>query len=219
MFWFFFYIGSDRVSGVPKAAKNNQNCTCSKLSITTRLQTEIIFICWSLLVPGQASQENLLVRQVLCTSRAWQFHTSELYVMFTEIVSNIIAWCHVYRDCVKYQYLGVMFTEIVSNIIAWCHVYRDCVKYYRLNTKIYLWHNLWKQDTKIYLWQQKQSMKTWHIHVSWSHVFRDCFCCQRYIFVSCFQRLCQRYSLLSSFQRLCQRYILVSCFQRLCLRQ
>jgi hypothetical protein len=35
---FFFYIGSDRVSGVPKAAKNNQNCTCSKLSITTRLQ-------------------------------------------------------------------------------------------------------------------------------------------------------------------------------------
>ena len=30
-----------------------------------------------LLVPGQASQENLLVRQVLCTSRtsrAWQFH-------------------------------------------------------------------------------------------------------------------------------------------------
>ena len=52
--------------------------------------------------------------------------------MFTEIVSNIIAWCHVYRDCVKYQYLGVMFTEIVSNIIAWCHVYRDCVKYYRL---------------------------------------------------------------------------------------
>jgi hypothetical protein len=34
----FFYIGSDRVSGVPKAAKYNQNCTCSKLSITTRLQ-------------------------------------------------------------------------------------------------------------------------------------------------------------------------------------
>ena len=34
----FFYIGSDRVSGVPKAAKNKQNCTCSKLSITTRLQ-------------------------------------------------------------------------------------------------------------------------------------------------------------------------------------
>ena len=29
-------------------------------------------------------------------------------------------------------YLGVMFTEIVSNIIAWCHVYRDCVKYYSL---------------------------------------------------------------------------------------
>jgi len=26
----FFCIGSDRVSGVPKAAKNNQNCTCSK---------------------------------------------------------------------------------------------------------------------------------------------------------------------------------------------
>ena len=54
-----------------------------------------------------------------------------LGVMFTEIVSNIIAWCHVYRDCVKYYslmsclqklcqilYLGVMFTEIVSNIIA-----------------------------------------------------------------------------------------------------
>ena len=39
MFWvFFFYIGSDRVSGVPKASKNNQNGTFSKLSITTRLQ-------------------------------------------------------------------------------------------------------------------------------------------------------------------------------------
>jgi hypothetical protein len=69
--------------------------------------------------------------------------------MFTEIVSNIyslvscleivsniyslvsclqrlcqisIAWCHVYRDCVKYLQLGVMFTEIASNIIALCHV-------------------------------------------------------------------------------------------------
>ena len=67
-------------------------------------------------------------------------------VMFTEIVSNIYslvsclqrlcqistAWCHVYRDCVKYLQLGVMFTEIVSNIIAWCHLYRHCVKYLQL---------------------------------------------------------------------------------------
>jgi len=35
---FFLYYRNDRVSGVPKAAKNNQNCTSSKLSITTRLQ-------------------------------------------------------------------------------------------------------------------------------------------------------------------------------------
>jgi hypothetical protein len=33
----FFLIGNDRVSGVPKAAKNNQNCTSSMLSIMTRL--------------------------------------------------------------------------------------------------------------------------------------------------------------------------------------
>ena len=38
MFYVFFFIGNDRVSGVPKAAKNNQNCTRSKFSITTRLQ-------------------------------------------------------------------------------------------------------------------------------------------------------------------------------------
>jgi len=31
------FFGNDRVSGVPKAAKNNQNYTSSKLSITTRL--------------------------------------------------------------------------------------------------------------------------------------------------------------------------------------
>jgi hypothetical protein len=31
-------VGNDHVSGVPKAAKNNQNYTSSKLSITTRLQ-------------------------------------------------------------------------------------------------------------------------------------------------------------------------------------
>ena len=38
MFYVFFFIGNNRVSGVPKAAKNNQNCTSSKLSITTQLQ-------------------------------------------------------------------------------------------------------------------------------------------------------------------------------------
>jgi hypothetical protein len=38
----------------------------------------IIFICCFLLVPGQASQESLLVRQILCTSRVWQFHTPGL---------------------------------------------------------------------------------------------------------------------------------------------
>ena len=36
--WAFFIIGNDQISGVPKAAKNNQNCTSSKLSIMTRLQ-------------------------------------------------------------------------------------------------------------------------------------------------------------------------------------
>jgi len=46
--------------------------------------------------------------------------------MHTKIVSNIIAWCHVYRDRVTYYSL-VSCLEIVSNIIAWCHVYRDCV--------------------------------------------------------------------------------------------
>ena len=34
-YFVFFFIGNDRVIGVPKAAKNNQNCTSSKLSITT----------------------------------------------------------------------------------------------------------------------------------------------------------------------------------------
>ena len=51
--------------------------------------------------------------------------------MFTEIVSNIIAWCHAYRDCVRYYslvsclqrlcqilLLGVMFTDILSNIYS-----------------------------------------------------------------------------------------------------
>jgi hypothetical protein len=69
--------------------------------------------------------------------------------MLPEIVSYIIALFHVYRDCVKYLWLGVIFSEIVSNIdslvsciqrlcqilllgvmftemvshiIAWCHV-------------------------------------------------------------------------------------------------
>ena len=32
-FMWFFFIGNDRIRGVPKAAKNNQNCTSSKLSI------------------------------------------------------------------------------------------------------------------------------------------------------------------------------------------
>jgi len=36
--FFIFFIGNDRVGGVPKVVKNNQNCTGSKLSITTRLQ-------------------------------------------------------------------------------------------------------------------------------------------------------------------------------------
>jgi hypothetical protein len=53
-------------------------------------------------------------------------------VMLTEMVSNIIAWCHAYSDGVKYLQLGIISTEIVSNIIAWCHVYIDCVKYYSL---------------------------------------------------------------------------------------
>ena len=34
----FFYVRNDHVSGVPKADKNNHNCTSSKLSITTRMQ-------------------------------------------------------------------------------------------------------------------------------------------------------------------------------------
>ena len=38
MHTFLVFIGNDRVSGVLKAAKNNQNCASSKLSITTRLQ-------------------------------------------------------------------------------------------------------------------------------------------------------------------------------------
>ena len=41
-------------------------------------QNTLIRNCFALLfllVPGQDSQENLLVRQALCTSRAWQFHS------------------------------------------------------------------------------------------------------------------------------------------------
>ena len=38
MFYVVFFIGNNRVSGVPKAAKYNQNCTISKLNITTRFQ-------------------------------------------------------------------------------------------------------------------------------------------------------------------------------------
>ena len=37
--------------------------------------SEIIITYYILLVPGEASQENLLVRQVLRTSPAWQYHT------------------------------------------------------------------------------------------------------------------------------------------------
>jgi hypothetical protein len=36
--FFSLFIGNDHVSGVPKSALNNQNCTSFKLSITTRLQ-------------------------------------------------------------------------------------------------------------------------------------------------------------------------------------
>ena len=32
------FVGSDRVSGVPKVAKNNKNYTSSELSITTWMQ-------------------------------------------------------------------------------------------------------------------------------------------------------------------------------------
>ena len=56
------FVVDDRVSGVPKAAINNQN----------------YYALLFLLVPGRARHENLLVRQVKCTngtSRAWQFHS------------------------------------------------------------------------------------------------------------------------------------------------
>ena len=33
-----------------------------------------------------------------------------------------------YNSSYKRLFTVFMFTEIVSNIIAWCHVYRDCVK-------------------------------------------------------------------------------------------
>ena len=125
-------------------------------------------------------------------------------VMFTGKVSNIIAWCHVYRDCVKYYnlvtclqrcfkyyslvsciqrlfqilQLGVMFIEIVSNIIAWCHVYRDCFKYYSMYTKIV--SNIYSLVSCI----QRLSNIT-----AWCQVYRDCV--KYYILVSCTQRLCQ----------------------------
>ena len=34
MFCVFFYTGNDRISGVPKAAKNNQNCTSSECDVS-----------------------------------------------------------------------------------------------------------------------------------------------------------------------------------------
>jgi hypothetical protein len=59
-------------------AGSHENWYTTNKNEFTVLQLEIIFICLSLLVPEQASQENLLVWQVLCTSRmsrAWLFHT------------------------------------------------------------------------------------------------------------------------------------------------
>ena len=55
---FFFFIGNDHVSGVPKAAKNNQNCTSSKLSITTRLY------CIYLTITGTVQQVFIQIQNV-----------------------------------------------------------------------------------------------------------------------------------------------------------
>ena len=84
--------------------------------------------------------------------------------MYTEIVSNNIAWCHVYRDCFKYY---SMYTKIVSNIYslvsciqrlsnitAWCHVYRDCqilqlgVRFTEIVSNIIDWCHAYKDCVK-----------------------------------------------------------------------
>jgi hypothetical protein len=103
-------------------------------------------------------------------------HDTKL-VMYTEIVSNIIAWCQclqrlyqisslmscleiasnislvscIQRLCQIFQ-TAVMFTQIVSNIIAWCHVYRDYFKeaiFVSMTPSYNIWHNLCKLDTKL----------------------------------------------------------------------
>ena len=51
-----------------------------ELSFQSTLIRNYFYLFWSLLVPGQASQENLLVRQVLRTSWAWRFHTLNFWL-------------------------------------------------------------------------------------------------------------------------------------------
>ena len=53
---------------------------------------------------------------------------SNIIAFIQRLCQICIAWCHVCRDCQILQ-LGVRFTEIVSNIIAWCHAYKDWFKY------------------------------------------------------------------------------------------
>jgi len=50
--------------------------------------------------------------------------------MFTEIVSNIIAWCYASRDCIIYYSFVSCLQRLCQIFIAWCHFYRDCVKYW-----------------------------------------------------------------------------------------
>jgi hypothetical protein len=66
MHTFLVFIGNDRVSGVLKAAKNNQNCTSSKLSITTRLQWKLYCIYITITGPWN---------RFLLVFRMWHFLT------------------------------------------------------------------------------------------------------------------------------------------------
>jgi len=139
-----------------------------------------------------------------------------------------VSWCHVFRDCVIY--LVVHFSDCVKDI-SWYHVFRDCFCCQRyifvscfqrlcqryimvscfqrlfLLSKIYLDVMFLDTVLKIYLGVMFSEIVFVVKDITLCHVFRDCFCYQRYILVSCFQRLCQRYILVSCFQTVSKIYL------------
>jgi hypothetical protein len=77
--WFYivniglFVVGNDNVSGVPKAAKNNQNYTSPKLSIATRCNDNFT----ALVLTSR-------------TSQTWQFHSTAWVKKISFLSSKIL---------------------------------------------------------------------------------------------------------------------------------